>query len=97
MFAAAYILHALSGTVRPAQNAASEPFVEKPIAIGVLLYAAVGVWRLFKGGTSSNTMRWIQSTRHMGSIGYSTIIFCGITVFSAMLMIFYKPTSRWRQ
>ena len=50
MFAAAYILHALSGTVRSAQEAASENVVEKLIPLGVLLYAAVGVWCVLKGG-----------------------------------------------
>ena len=53
--AAAYILHALSGTVR--QRKTQHPnLCRKLIAIGVLLYAAVGVWCLFKEGTSLNTM-----------------------------------------
>ena len=68
MFAAAYILHALSGTVRSAQNAASEPFVEKLIALGVLIVCCCRCVVFYsRVETFSNTMRWTQSIQHMDS------------------------------
>jgi len=99
MFAAAYILHALSGTVRSAQNAASEPFVEKLIALGVLIYATVGVWCLFKGGNflEYNALDPDHPAhgQHLGILLVELGV--GVTVFSAMLMIFYKFALRGKE
>lgn len=99
MFAAAYILHALSGTVRSAQKAAPENVVEKLIPLGVLLYAAVGVWCLLKGGKflefNALNPEHPAHGQHWGILLVELGV--GITVFSAMLMIFYKFALRGRE
>lgn len=99
MFAAAYILHALSSSVKDAQRAASFNVVEKLIPIGVLLYAAVGVWCVFKGGNfldyNALDPAHPQHGQHLGILLVELGV--GITVFSAMLMIFYKFALRGKK
>lgn len=99
MFAAAYILHALAGTVRSAQNAASADVVEKLIPLGVLIYAAVGVWCLFKGGNfleyNALDPEHPAHGQHLGILLVELGV--GVTVFSAMLMIFYKFALRGKE
>jgi len=99
MFAAAYILHALAGTVRSSQEAASADVVEKLIPLGVLLYAAVGVWCLFKGGNfleyNALDPEHPAHGQHLGILLVELGV--GVTVFSAMLMIFYKFALRGKE
>ena len=77
----------------------SEPFVEKLIAAGVLLYAAVGVWCLFKGGNfldyNALDPEHPSHGQHLGILLVELGV--GITVFSAMLMIFYKFALRGKE
>jgi len=98
MFAAAYILHSLVNSVADTEKAAPREYIEKLIPIGVLLYAGVGVWCLFKGGLflEYNALDRAHPAhgQHVGILLVELGV--GITVFSAMLMIFYNFALRGR-
>ena len=92
MFAAAYILHSLVNTVADTEKAAPREYVEKLIPLGVLLYAGVGVWCLLKGGLflEYNALDR-EHPAHGQHVGILLVeLGVGITVFSAMLMIYYN-------
>ena len=50
MFAAAFILHGMVGSIKDTEKAASMMLMEKLVSLGVLLYAGVGFACLLKGG-----------------------------------------------
>ena len=98
MFAAAYILHALVYGIYKTQQAAPENVIEKLIPLGVLLYAGVGIWCLAKGGKylEYNALN-PEHPAHGQHLGILLVeLGVGITVCSAMLMIFYKFALRGR-
>lgn len=98
MFAAAYILHALVYGIKRTEKAARQDIVEKLIPFGVILYAAVGVWCMLKGGEfleyNALDPEHPAHGQHLGILLVELGV--GITVFSAMLMIFYKFALRGR-
>ena len=97
MFAAAFVLHAMILSIKQTQSAVSERVVEKLVAGGVLLYAAVGFYCLFKGGNFLEYNVLAEkpaSGQHIGIILVEAGV--GITVFAAMLTLFYKFASRGR-
>lgn len=98
MFAAAYILHALVNGLKRTEKAARKEIIEKLIPIGVLLYAGVGVWCLIKGGKfleyNALDPEHPAHGQHLGILLVELGV--GITVFSAILMIFYKFALRGR-
>jgi multicomponent Na+:H+ antiporter subunit B len=98
MFAAAYILHSLVNSIKDTEKAAPREIIEKLIPIGVLLYAAVGVWCLFKGGLfleyNALDPEHPAHGQHLGILLVELGV--GITVFSAMLIIFYNFALRGR-
>ena len=98
MFAAAYILHALVYGLKQTEKAARKDFVEKLIPFGVILYAAVGVWCMLKGGKfleyNALDPEHPAHGQHLGILLVELGV--GITVFSAMLMIFYTFALRGR-
>jgi multicomponent Na+:H+ antiporter subunit B len=99
MFAAAYILHALGEGVASTQRAASARVIEKLIPTGVLIYAGVGVWCLLKGGKflEYNVLS-PEHPAHGQHLGILLVeLGVGITVCSAMLMIFYKFALRGKK
>ena len=98
IFAAAYILHALVYGLKRTEHAAPRNIIEKLIPLGVLLYAGVGIWCVVKGGKflEYNVLN-PEHPAHGQHLGILLVeLGVGITVFSAMLMIFYKFALRGR-
>jgi multicomponent Na+:H+ antiporter subunit B len=98
MFAAAFILHALVRSLRHTKASLSLNAVEKMIPMGVLLYAGTGIVCLMMGGKfleynvldSHNPVHG----QHLGILLVELGV--GLTVFSAMLGLFYKFALRGR-
>jgi multicomponent Na+:H+ antiporter subunit B len=101
IFAAAFVLHGMVLSPRHTLQAAPALVIERLVALGVLLYAAVGVYCLFKGGNFleydvllSHGEKPNPHGQHIGILLVEAGV--GITVFAAMLTIFYKFSLRGR-
>lgn len=98
MFAAAYILHALVNSIGQTKKAARLTWIERLIPGGVLLYALVGVVCMFLGGNflDYNALDPAHPA-HGQHIGILLVeLGVGITVFSAILMMFFTFALRGR-
>lgn len=98
IFAAAFILYALTHGLKATQRAFPAHVAEKLIALGLLLYAGVGVVSIFLGG---NFLEYGVFDHHDPSHGQHTGLLLielgvGITVFAVMLTIFYNFAGRGR-
>ncbi len=95
IFSGAVILYSLIFGVSITQNLLPPIFVEIMSSIGVLLYGAVGVVCIFKGGEFLNYSVLLKdsvSGQHLGILLIELGVF--ITVASVMLKLFYLFASR---
>ena len=95
IFSGGVILYSLIFGVSITQNLLPPIFVEIMSAIGVLLYGAVGVVCIFKGGEFLNYSVLLKNSvsgQHLGILLIELGVF--ITVASVMLKLFYLFASR---
>ncbi len=97
ILAAAVIFYALIYGLAPARRVVPEPFVESMMAVGVLIYAGVGVAGLVLGGNfldyfvlDSNSVTGQHRGIFWVEVGVAT------TVSGVMLKIFYMFADRGR-
>ncbi|MEC7984988.1 MAG: MnhB domain-containing protein, partial [Myxococcota bacterium] len=84
-------------SIKRTQDAISEAVVEKLVSGGVLLYAGVGFYCLFCDGNFLEYNVLADTPSHGQHIGILLVeAGVGITVFAAMLILFYKFASRGR-
>ena len=98
IFAAAFILYALTHGLKATTDVVPAWVAEKLIAIGVLIYAGVGVVSVLMGG---NFLEYGVFNHHHPAHGQHTGLLLielgvGITVFAVMLTIFYNFAARGR-
>jgi multicomponent Na+:H+ antiporter subunit B len=90
IFASAFILYALLFGVANARRVAPAAIVRAGLALGVLLYAGVGVAALLLGGNYLDYSVLAHDPVHGQELGISLIEFgVGTTVASAMITIFF--------
>ena len=95
IFSGGVILYSLIFGVSITQNLLPPIFVEIMSAIGVLLYGAVGVVCIFRGGEFLNYSVLLENSvsgQHLGILLIELGVF--ITVASVMLKLFYLFASR---
>ena len=95
IFSGGVILYSLIFGVSITQNLLPPIFVEIMSAIGVLLYGAIGVVCIFKGGEFLNYSVLLENSvsgQHLGILLIELGVF--ITVASVMLKLFYLFASR---
>lgn len=97
IMSAALILYSLVFGLGAAERIIPMPVLRFLMALGVLIYAGVGVVSLFKGGTFLN-YSVLADTRTAGQhIGIIVVeLGVGITVFAVMLTIFFTFANRAR-
>lgn len=102
MFAAAFVLHGMVLSPKHTLKAAPEIVIEKLVALGVILYAAVGFYCIYKGGNFleydvllSHGEKPNPHGQHVGILLVEAGV--GITVFAAMLTLFYKFALRGKK
>ncbi len=98
IFAAGWVLYGLIFGLSDLQKALPPRWVEIGVALGVLLYGAIGVWSMFAGG---NLFDYNVLDHHDTVHGQHRGIFwvelgVGITVASVMIGIFYAFAGRRR-
>jgi multicomponent Na+:H+ antiporter subunit B len=90
IFASAFILYALLFGVANARRVAPAAIVRAGLALGVLLYAGVGVAALILGGNYLDYSVLAHDPVHGQELGIMLIEFgVGTTVASAMITIFF--------
>ena len=98
IFAAAFILYGLVFGLEPARRAAPPAVIEKLAALGLLLYAAVGIVAMLKGG---NFLDYSALEHHKAHGQHHGIMIVeggiGITVASVLIAIFYSFAGRRRE
>ena len=92
IFAAAFILYSLVFGLQAARRVARPAIIETLIALGLLIYAGTGVVTLLLGG---NFLEYNVLNAHHPTHGQHWGIFAvelgvGITVFAAMVTIFFS-------
>lgn len=97
IFASAFILYALLFGVRQARRVAPAGVVRATLALGVLLYAGVGVAGLLLGGNYLNYSVLAHDQVAGQHLGILIIEFgVGMTVASAMITVFFIFAGRDR-
>ncbi len=97
IFASAFILYALLFGVRQARRVAPAGVIRTTLALGVLLYAGVGVAGLLLGGNYLNYSVLAQNQVAGQHLGILIIEFgVGMTVASAMITVFFIFAGRDR-
>jgi multicomponent Na+:H+ antiporter subunit B len=98
ILAVAVILHALIFGVPSAMRAVPPVFVRSLAAVGVLLYAGVGVWAMVQGGNYLEYQALFREPpgEHTGQLVGLVLIELGVLfgVTGAMLTIFYAFAGR---
>jgi multicomponent Na+:H+ antiporter subunit B len=90
IFASAFILYALLFGVANARRVAPAGLIRATLALGVLLYAGVGVAGILLGGNYLNYSVLAHNPVHGQHLGIMLIEFgVGMTVASAMITIFF--------
>ena len=90
IFASAFILYALLFGVANARRVAPAALVRATLALGVLLYAGIGVAGILLGGNYLNYSVLAHDPVHGQHLGIMLIEFgVGMTVASAMITIFF--------
>jgi multicomponent Na+:H+ antiporter subunit B len=98
MFAAAFILHGMVTNLKATQKAASIKFVAFLIPFGVLLYGGTGLLCMAMGGKFLEYNVLAHDPVHGQHYGIILVeAGVGITVFSAILMLYYQFALRGRQ
>ena len=98
IFAAAFILYGLVFGLEPLRRAAPPAATEKIAALGLLLYAGVGIVAMLGGGNFLD----YSALAHDKAVGqhYGIMIIeggVGITVAAVMIAIFYSFSARGRR
>ena len=98
IFAAGFILYALIYGLAATRRVVSDKLVEKLVCVGVLIYAGVGILTMMLGG---NFLEYGVLNHHDPSHGQHDGLLLielgvGLTVFAAMLKIFYNFAGRGR-
>ncbi len=90
IFAAGFILYALIFGLKNAASVLPVGILRFGIALGVLLYAGVGVFDLLVGGKYLDYNVMAQNTVHGQHLGIFLVeLGVGITVTSVMVMVFF--------
>ena len=90
IFAAGFILYALIFGLKNAASVLTVGILRFGIALGVLLYAGVGVYNLLVGGKYLDYNVMAQNTVHGQHLGIFLVeLGVGITVTSVMIMVFF--------
>jgi multicomponent Na+:H+ antiporter subunit B len=90
IFASAFILYALLFGVAKAREVAPAPLLRVTLALGVLIYAGVGLAGVALGGNYLDYSVLAHDPVHGQELGITLIeLGVGITVASAMITIFY--------
>jgi multicomponent Na+:H+ antiporter subunit B len=98
MFAAAFILHGMVRSLSHTREAAPSRIIEILVALGVILYAATGVLCMAMGGRFLEYNVLAHDPVHGQHYGILLVeAGVGITVFAAILIIFYKFALRGRK
>ncbi len=97
IFAAGIILYALIFGVEQAKDAIPPWLVRSFVALGILLYASVGVAGLLMGGNYLDYSVLAHEPTHGQHVGILLIEFgVGVTVAAVMITIFYAFAGRTR-
>ena len=97
ILAAAFVLHGLIYGLDAVQRVLPPAFVQACAALGVMIYAGVGVLTLFLGGNflGYNVLSYDpEHGQHYGILGVEAGVV--ITVFGVMVTIFYLFAGRGR-
>ena len=99
IFAAAFILYGLVFGLQAARRAAPPAVIETLTALGVLIYAGVGVVAMLRGGNFLE-YGWLLDHHHATHGQHLGILVVelgvGITVASVMILIFFSFAGRER-
>ena len=97
IFAAGLILYGLIFGLDKLRRVAPPRVIEVFVALGILLYACVGVASMFLGGTYLNYSVLAHDPVHGQHLGILLIEFgVGVTVAAVMVTIFYHFAGRGR-
>ena len=97
IFGAGFILYALVFGVETAKKVAQPTIVRVMVAVGVLLYGAVGLVSLLLGGSYLDYSVLAHDPVHGQHLGIFAIeLGVGITVAAVMITIFFTFASRGR-
>jgi multicomponent Na+:H+ antiporter subunit B len=97
IFGAAFILYAIVFGLREAKKVAPPALVEKIVALGLLLYAGVGVWSMLAGGNFLEYGVLLHDHVHGQHLGIMLVeLGVGITVSAVMILIFFNFAGRGR-
>ncbi|HZD24835.1 MAG TPA: Na(+)/H(+) antiporter subunit B [Alphaproteobacteria bacterium] len=95
IFASAFILYALVQGLENARKVAPTWLVEKLVALGVLIYAGVGIAGLLLGGNYLDYSVLAHDPVHGQELGIMLIeLGVGITVAATMISIFFAFAGR---
>jgi multicomponent Na+:H+ antiporter subunit B len=95
IFAAAFILYALVFGLDAARRAAPPAMIEKLAALGVLVYAGVGITSMFRGARFLDYSALAHDPTHGQHYGLLLIeLGVGITVAAVMVAIFFSFAGR---
>lgn len=98
IFAAAFILYGLVFGLQTARRAAPPALLERSAALGVLVYAGVGVAAMLRGGAFLDYSALAHNAVHGQHDGIMLVeAGVGITVASVMILIFFAFSGRRRQ
>jgi multicomponent Na+:H+ antiporter subunit B len=95
IFAAAFILYGLVFGLETARRAAPPVLIETAAALGVLLYAGVGIVAMLKGGAFLDYSVLKHDPAHGQHLGILLVeAGVGITVAAVMIVIFFAFAGR---
>jgi len=95
IFAAAFILYGLVFGLEPLRRAAPPAVIEKIAALGLLVYAGVGIVAMLKGGNFLDYSALEQHKAHGQHHGIMIIeAGVGITVAAVLIAIFFSFAGR---
>jgi multicomponent Na+:H+ antiporter subunit B len=97
IFGAGFILYGLVFGLADAKKVARPAIVELLVALGILLYAGVGVAAMLKGGNFLDYGALLHDPVHGQHLGIILIeLGVGITVAAVMILIFFSFAGRGR-
>ena len=97
IFGAGFILYGLVFGLADAKKVAPPPIIETLVALGILLYAGVGVAAMLRGGNFLDYGVLLHDQAHGQHLGIMLIeLGVGITVASVMILIFFSFAGRGR-
>ena len=97
IFGAAFILHALVFGLAAGRGVAPASVLDRLIALGVLIFAGVGVVTMLRGGNFLDYNVLLHDPHEGQHIGILLVeVGVGVTVAAVMITIFYTFASRGR-